>query len=66
MLRKLAAVVAAPPERIYPLVADLRAWRAWSPWEALDPAMTRTFGGAPSGVGATYGWAGNGTSAREA
>ena len=60
MLRKLAAVVAALPERIYPLVADLRAWRAWSPWEALDPAMTRTFGGAPSGVGATYGWAGNG------
>lgn len=52
--------VAAPPERIYPLVEDLRAWRAWSPWEGLDPAMRRTFGGAPNGVGATYAWQGNG------
>lgn len=51
--------IAAPPERIYPMIADLHAWRAWSPWEGLDPAMTRTFGGAPSGVGATYGWQGN-------
>ena len=33
----------AAPERIYPLIADFRAWSAWSPWENLDPAMTRSF-----------------------
>lgn len=52
-------VIAAPPERIYPLVADFRAWTAWSPWEGLDPDLKRTYGGPESGVGATYAWEGN-------
>ena len=49
----------AAPERIYPLIADFRAWSAWSPWEKKDPAMKRTFGGPETGVGATYAWAGD-------
>jgi hypothetical protein len=53
-------VIGAPPQRIQPLIADFRRWAAWSPFEAIDPTMTRTFGGAESGVGATYAWAGNG------
>jgi hypothetical protein len=52
-------VIQAPPEKIQPLVADFHLWSAWSPWEKLDPAMKRTFGGPPAGVGATYGWQGN-------
>ena len=24
--------IAAPPERITPLLTDLRAWQQWSPW----------------------------------
>ncbi len=52
-------VVQAPPEKIQPLIADFHRWSDWSPWEKLDPAMKRTFGGAPAGVGATYGWQGN-------
>jgi hypothetical protein len=51
--------MAAPPDRILPLIDDFHEWRAWSPWEKLDPAMTRTYGGAPRGVGATYEWDGN-------
>lgn len=51
--------IAAPPERIQPLLADFHRWRAWSPWEGLDPAMDRTYAGADSGVGAVYAWKGN-------
>ncbi|MDV3220358.1 SRPBCC family protein [Intrasporangium sp.] len=51
--------IAAPPERILPLLTDLRAWQKWSPWEGLDPALERTYAGAESGVGAVYGWRGN-------
>lgn len=49
----------APAERVFPLIADFRAWDAWSPWEKKDPAMKRSFGGAQSGAGATYAWEGN-------
>jgi len=41
-------------------LADFHAWPAWSPWEKLDPALRRTFSGAPSGKGAVYEWAGDG------
>jgi hypothetical protein len=36
-----------------------RLWRSWSPWERMDPALKRTYGGAPSGQGAVYEWEGN-------
>ena len=52
-------VVAAPPERVAPLVADFHRWKEWSPWEHLDPTLKRSYGGAPSGQGATYAWEGN-------
>lgn len=51
--------IQAPPEKIIPLVNDFRNWQSWSPWEKLDPAMQRTFSGAPSGTGAAYAWKGN-------
>jgi uncharacterized protein YndB with AHSA1/START domain len=54
------ASIKAPPEKIFPLISDLKRWNAWSPWEKLDPAMKRTHSGAASGKGAVYEWAGNG------
>jgi uncharacterized protein YndB with AHSA1/START domain len=53
------ATINAPPERIYPLIVDFKAWDAWSPWEKKDPAMKRTYGGPAAGVGATYAWSGD-------
>lgn len=50
--------VNAPPETIQPLITDFRRWAAWSPYERLDPAMAKNYGGAPSGVGAVYEWNG--------
>lgn len=53
------ASVKALPEKIFPLIDDLRRWDAWSPWEKKDPAMKRTFSGAQAGKGAIYAWDGN-------
>jgi len=54
-----AASVKAPPERIFPLINDLRRWSAWSPYEKKDPAMKRTLSGTAAGKGAVYEWDGN-------
>ena len=51
-------LIAAPPEHIFPLIDDLRAQSAWSPFEK-DPNMKRTHSGAPRGKGAVYQWDGN-------
>jgi uncharacterized protein YndB with AHSA1/START domain len=54
-----STTIAAPPETVFAQVNDFHSWRAWSPWEKLDPQMQRTFSGAPSGAGAAYAWSGN-------
>ena len=51
--------VGAPPDRIFPLINDFHQWAQWSPFEKLDPAMQKTFGGSPTGRGSTYAWSGN-------
>ena len=53
-----SALIDAPPERIFPLIDDLRAQSAWSPFEK-DPNMKRTHSGPARGPGATYAWDGN-------
>lgn len=49
----------ADPARVFEQVANFHHWRAWSPWEDIDPDMTRIFEGPESGVGAVYAWSGN-------
>ncbi len=49
-------LVKAPAEKIYPLVADPRVWKQWSVWSQRDPAMSITYSGPPSGVGAVWEW----------
>ena len=53
------ASIKASPEKIFPLIADFHNWTSWSPWEKKDPALKRTFSGAPNGKGAVYAWEGN-------
>lgn len=48
----------APAARIFPLIADFHEWTRWSPWEKMDPALSRTYSGAERGVGAVYEWQG--------
>ena len=52
-------LIKAPPEKLFALIDDFHRWAVWSPWETRDPAMQRTFSGAPSGKGAVYAWDGN-------
>ncbi|MBZ5659575.1 MAG: SRPBCC family protein [Acidobacteriia bacterium] len=54
-----ATSIQAPPEKIFPFINDFHGWTSWSPWEKIDPAMKRTYGGAEKGKGAVYEWEGN-------
>lgn len=51
--------VSAAPDKLFALINDFHHWAEWSPWEALDPAMTRRHSGPASGPGAVYEWEGN-------
>lgn len=51
-----SAIIAAPPARILPHIADFHKWKPWSPWEKMDPSMKRDYSGAASGRGAKYRW----------
>lgn len=53
------ATLPASPAAVYERIADFHRWTEWSPWEGMDPDMTRTYTGPDSGVGATYAWSGN-------
>ena len=50
----------ASTDKIYPLINDLHAFGTWSPFEKMDPDMQRRYEGPQAGVGAVYGWTGNG------
>jgi uncharacterized protein YndB with AHSA1/START domain len=54
-----ATSIKAPPEKIFPLLNDLRSFASWSPYEHKDPAMKRTYSGAARGKGAVYEWDGD-------
>ena len=48
--------IAAPPSKVYPLIADPRQWKNWSVWNQRDPAMQMQYSGADSGAGAQWSW----------
>ena len=54
-----SATVSAPAAAAFAQVNDFHNWRAWSPWEKIDPALKRSFEGPQAGAGATYAWQGN-------
>lgn len=52
-------VINAPIEDIFEQVNTIKNQSAWSPWDKMDPNMTKTYEGPESGVGAKYSWSGN-------
>jgi hypothetical protein len=56
-----SGAIAAPPEKIFPLINDFHAWVGWSPWENIDHDLAKTYSGPHSGVGAIYEWSGKKT-----
>jgi hypothetical protein len=57
---KRSILVNAAPDRIFALVNDFHNWGTWSPYEKIDPTMTRRLSGEASGKGAVYEWEGKG------
>ena len=49
----------ASPAEIYGHIIDLHEMEKWSPWDRMDPEMTRSYTGPDSGVGSRYSWSGN-------
>jgi hypothetical protein len=54
-----SATMRAPAPAAYAQVNDFQNWRAWSPWEKIDPALKRSYDGPKAGAGAMYAWQGN-------
>lgn len=54
-----SATMRAPAPAAYAQVNDFQNWRAWSPWEKIDPALKRQYEGPKAGTGAVYAWQGN-------
>ena len=55
-----SATMRAPAPAAFAQVNDFQNWRAWSPWEKVDPALKREYQGPRAGPGAVYAWQGNG------
>jgi len=51
--------VNASPERIYPLINNMRGMNTWNPFAEADPEIKITYSGPESGKGARYDWTGN-------
>lgn len=54
-----SATMRAPAPAAFAQVNDFQNWRAWSPWEKVDPALKRQYEGPKAGTGAVYAWQGN-------
>jgi hypothetical protein len=54
-----SVTISAPPSAAFEQVNDLQKWKAWSPWEKMDPNMKQTYEGPQSGIGASSSWVGN-------
>lgn len=47
--------IAAPPERVFAMIDDLRVMNTWNPFDKKqDPGIKGTYAGPASGVGARY------------
>ena len=54
-----SATMRAPSIEPFAQVNEFQNWRAWSPWEKVDPALKRSYQGPRAGTGAVYAWQGN-------
>jgi len=56
---KRETTIDAPADVVFAQVNNHKNRDAWSPWEAMDPDMEKTYEGPEEGVGAKYFWKGN-------
>ncbi len=51
-----SVVINAPPDKVFPLVNDLKQFHKWSPWSKIDPQMQTSFEGPEAGPGQKMTW----------
>ena len=51
--------IAAPPDKVYAILAELRRWPEWSPWVEADPHTSFSLEGPSEGPGQVMRWASN-------
>ena len=50
--------MAAPPDKVFALINDLRRFNEWNPFAKLDPQNAITYDAVTAGVGGAYTWQG--------
>lgn len=50
------AVIAAPPEKVFAIIGQMKRFNEWSPWTDLDPAAKYSFEGPDTGTGQKMSW----------
>jgi uncharacterized protein YndB with AHSA1/START domain len=53
-----SATIAAPPDKIFALINDLRMFNTWNPFSKMDPQAVITYDATTTGVGGAYSWQG--------
>ncbi len=48
------ATIAAPPDKLFPLINDVREFNSWSPYVLRDPQAAGRYSGPSAGPGARY------------
>ncbi|MEY8876919.1 MAG: SRPBCC family protein [Leptothrix sp. (in: b-proteobacteria)] len=54
-----SALIAAPAERLFPLIDNLREMNRWNPFDRKDPQIKGSYSGPAAGPGATYAFEGS-------
>lgn len=59
-----STTIAAPPDKVFALMNDLKVLNTWNPWALKDPTSRLSYEGSnTAGVGAAYTWQGGSTDA---
>jgi uncharacterized protein YndB with AHSA1/START domain len=53
-----SATIAAPPEKVFTLINDMRQFNTWNPFAKLDPKVVISYETLTAGVGGAYTWQG--------
>jgi uncharacterized protein YndB with AHSA1/START domain len=56
-----SATIAAPPDRVFALINDLRRFNEWNPFAKMEPTVAITYDSSSAGVGGAYNWKGEKT-----
>ncbi len=53
-----STTIAAPPDKVFALINDLRLLNSWNPFVKIDPKQVITYDAVTTGIGGAYNWQG--------